>query len=318
MAEKIRIVIITGPTASGKSGLAMDLCERLSNSGGQTGEIINADSMQLYKGLDIGTAKPSKEEQERVPHHLIDIVSPDEDYTAALFREDASRAIEEISRRGARPFVVGGSGLYIRVLTKGLLKGPGEDSEFRARLTAEAEEKGGQVLYERLQAVDPLSATRIHPNNRVRIIRALEVSYLTGRPLSELQAEHSFAERPYETLKIAIKMTRKALYERIEERVDQMIKDGLVAEVEGLLKRGYREDLKPMQGLGYKEITAYIAGRRTLAEATRLIKKNTRNFAKRQLTWFRSDEDINWIEMDKCDRVELYEQIERAIAEHFA
>ena len=282
-----KIVIISGPTASGKSRVALELAEKFD------GEIINADSMQVYRQMDIGTAKPPAEDRARVSHHLIDIVEPGEEYSAARFRIDATRAIEDITERGKLPFITGGTGLYIKALTMGLVNGPGEDKSIRERLTKEAETGGAEVLYEKLKSVDPVSATRIHPNNLVRVIRALEVFYITGRPLSEIQAGHSFKETPFDALNIGLKLDRELLYERINHRTGEMIEAGLVEEVRGLLGQGYSRDLKPMLGLGYKEICAHLLGGVNLGEAISEIKKHTRHYAKRQMTWFNSM-DILW------------------------
>ncbi|GLI39280.1 tRNA (adenosine(37)-N6)-dimethylallyltransferase MiaA [Geobacter hydrogenophilus] len=288
--EKARLVIVQGPTASGKSALALELAERIG------GEIVNADSMQVYRGMDIGTAKPSQEERRRVPHHLYDIVDPDVNFTAADFREHASRAITEIGRRGKRVVLVGGTGLYIRILTQGLVDSPGGDDNIRRELEDRAHSEGLESLHRRLAAVDPVAAARLHPNDGVRIVRALEVFLLTGRPLSAFQEEHRFADEPYRCLKIGISVERELLYRRVEERVDRMIAEGLVEEVRGLLSAGYPATLKAMGSIGYREICAHLAGGFSLDEAVRLIKQNTRQYAKRQMTWFRRDSEIIWVE----------------------
>lgn len=288
--EKIRLVIVQGPTASGKSALALALAERFD------GEIVNADSMQVYRGMDIGTAKPSREERERVPHHLYDIVDPDVNFTAADFREYAPRAIEEIHRRGKRAILVGGTGLYIRILTRGLVDSPGGDDAIRRELETEARREGLEALHRRLAVVDPVTATRLHPNDGVRIVRALEVFLLTGRPLSSFHEEHRFADDPYHCLKLGIAVEREILYQRVEERVDRMIADGLVEEVQGLLAAGCAPSLKAMGSIGYREICEHLAGEYPLEEAVRRIKQSTRQYAKRQLTWFRRDSEIIWVE----------------------
>ncbi len=282
-----KIVTICGPTASGKSKVAIELAERFN------GEIVNADSMQVYRGMDIGTAKPTAKDRARVAHHLIDILDPDGDYTAARFRVDATKAIDDITGRGKLPFVTGGTGLYIKALTQGLVKGPGEDKDIRERLIKEAESSGAVALHEKLKSADPVSAGRIHPNNLVRVIRALEVFYLTGSPLSEIQAGHSFRESPFDTLNIGLKLDRPELYERINKRAEQMIEAGLPEEVKKLLDQGYSRDLKPMLGLGYKEVSAHLLDGLDLDEAISDIKKHTRRYGKRQMTWFNSM-DILW------------------------
>nr|WP_246551853.1 tRNA (adenosine(37)-N6)-dimethylallyltransferase MiaA [Geobacter hydrogenophilus] len=270
--------------------MALELAERIG------GEIVNADSMQVYRGMDIGTAKPSQEERRRVPHHLYDIVDPDVNFTAADFREHASRAITEIGRRGKRVVLVGGTGLYIRILTQGLVDSPGGDDNIRRELEDRAHSEGLESLHRRLAAVDPVAAARLHPNDGVRIVRALEVFLLTGRPLSAFQEEHRFADEPYRCLKIGISVERELLYRRVEERVDRMIAEGLVEEVRGLLSAGYPATLKAMGSIGYREICAHLAGGFSLDEAVRLIKQNTRQYAKRQMTWFRRDSEIIWVE----------------------
>lgn len=288
--EKTRLVIVQGPTASGKSALALEVAERIG------GEIINADSMQVYRGMDIGTAKPSREERQRVPHHLYDIVDPDVNFTAADFREQASRAIAAIERRGKRVILVGGTGLYIRILTRGLADSPGGDEEIRRELEAEARRKGLESLHRRLAAVDPVTAARLHSNDAIRIVRALEVFLLTGRPLSAFQQEHRFADERYRCLKLGIAVEREILYRRVEERVDRMIADGFVEEVRGLLAAGYSPSLKSMGSIGYREICSHLAGEYPLEEAVRRIKQSTRQYAKRQMTWFRRDPEIIWVE----------------------
>lgn len=288
--ERIRLVIVQGPTASGKSALAMQLAESLD------GEIVNADSMQVYRGMNIGTAKPSPEERARVPHHLYDLVTPDVNFTAADFRDHASRVIEDIHRRNKRIILVGGTGLYIRILTQGLADSPGGSPDIRKELEAQAGREGLTALHQRLDEVDPVSASRLHPNDAVRVVRALEVFLLTGRTLSSYQDEHRFADESYRCLKIGINMERELLYRRVEERVDKMMAEGLVAEVTGLLAAGYTADLKAMSSIGYKEICAYLAGEYSFDEAVRLIKRNTRQYAKRQMTWCRRDSEIIWVE----------------------
>ncbi len=285
---KQRIIIILGPTATGKSALAMEAALGLG------GEIINADSMQVYRHMDIGTAKPGQEERERIRHHLIDIVDPCEQYTAGRFRMDATRAIEKITERGHLSIVAGGTGLYIRALTEGLFDGPSGDRSIREELLEEARLRGRKGLHEMLREVDPESARAIHPNNTKRVIRALEVFRLSGRPISAFHRE-ALPDAPlFVALKIGLTMERPLLYERIDRRVEEMIQDGLVEETEGLLKRGYDEKCGAMGGLGYKECLAYLRGHITLEEAIRLIKRNTRHYAKRQMTWFRRDLGIKW------------------------
>jgi tRNA dimethylallyltransferase len=285
-----KILVICGPTASGKSELALELARRLD------GEIVNADSMQLYRGMDIGTAKPAPEQRAEIPHQLIDVADPDQPFSAADFAAAADAAIRDINSRGKRAILVGGSGLYIRALLKGLVDSPGDAGGIRPGLIAEARERGNLAMLEELRLVDPELAERIHPNNLVRTIRALEVFRLTGIPLSRYQQEHAFSGQLYQSLQIGIRVERPLLYSRIDERVDRMLEQGLVQEVQQLLNSGYGTETKAMRAIGYKEITSHLAGECSLDEAIRLIKRDTRHYAKRQLTWFNADKDIKWLE----------------------
>lgn len=301
--ERSKIILVLGPTATGKSRLAVEL------AGAFNGEIINADSMQVYKHMDIGTAKPSKEELKAVHHHLIDIVTPDEDYTAARFRKDALLKIDGIRSRGRNAFIVGGTGLYIKVLTKGIFEGPEGDRSLREALEKEARELGSMALYERLKEVDPVSALSIHPNNMVRVIRALEVYSISGRPISEFQKEHGFSDSPFDALKIGLVKERAALYLDIEKRVDNMMERGLIEETKKLVSMGYSPDLKAMCGLGYKEMVGFLSGKTGLAGAVELLKKNTRHYAKRQMTWFKKDPEIRWFSPEqKKDIINLVKE----------
>jgi tRNA dimethylallyltransferase len=285
-----RIIIVCGPTASGKSDLAIQLAKQLD------AEIINADSMQIYRGMDIGTAKISPDQQQGIPHHLIDIVDPDQLFSAADFIDVADRAIGEIIARGKRVIIVGGTGLYIRALLHGLVDSPSGTAEIRAQLQLESDTLGHKAMWEKLRDIDPKIAAQIHPNNMVRIIRALEVYRMTGVPLSSHQQQHGFNQQRYQALRIGIKTDRQQLYERIEVRVDKMLADGLLDEVKNLLARGYSPDLKSMRSIGYKEAVSFLSGRYSLEEAIRLIKRDTRHYAKRQLTWFNTDNEIIWLE----------------------
>ena len=289
-SDKIKLLVVQGPTASGKTAFAVELAERYG------GEIVNADAVQVYRRLDIGTAKPSAELRRRVPHHLLDIVDPDEEFTAADFRRRAAAAIADIHGRGKRALLVGGTGLYIRALTRGLASSPGGDDAIRAELEAQVHREGPLSLHRRLEELDPVTAARLHPNDRVRIVRALEVFLTTGHPLSSFQDAHRFGEAPYDCFKLGIAVAREELYRRIEERVDRMIADGLVDEVRGLIAAGYPPTLKALGSIGYREVCSHLAGAYPLDEAIRLIKQHTRNYAKRQLTWFRKDSEILWVE----------------------
>jgi tRNA dimethylallyltransferase len=251
--------------------------------------------MQVYRYLDIGTSKPSPAEQRLVPHHLLSIINPDEEFSAAQFKELARRAISDISSRGLLPLVVGGTGLYIRALTRGLFPSPAKSEELRAALRHRAQSEGTKSLYRLLQEQDPLSAQKINPHDMLRIIRALEVLHLTGVPISRHQQEHAFDDAPYEVLKIGLMRERTELYRRIDERAGQMIGEGLLEEVRTVLARGYASALKSLQSIGYKQIASFVEGRMTWEEALQEMKRDTRRFAKRQLTWFRHDPDIEWI-----------------------
>jgi tRNA dimethylallyltransferase len=288
-----KIVIIAGPTASGKSGLAIELALYFG------AEIVNADSMQVYRGMDVGTAKPSIGERKGVPHHLLDVVDPDEDFNAALYRSLAISALRDIASRGKACFVVGGTGLYIRSLLGGLFRCPEQDPVLRRDLNREFEEYGLPFLYERLQGLDPESARKIHPNDRVRIIRALEVTQLTGQPLSSLIQEHDFHDSPFRALKICLEMNREQLYRRINERTLAMIEEGLAAETETLLRKGYSPDLKSMKAIGYRHMVKYLGGTWDLEEAIARLQADTRRYAKRQLTWFRADPEIHWMKSEE-------------------
>ncbi len=293
-----KLLVIVGPTASGKSALALRLAEQLD------AEIVNADSMQVYRGMDIGTAKPSAEERARVPHHLLDVADPDRLFSAADFANAADAVIADITARGKRAIVVGGTGLYIRALLKGLVDSPSGAGEIRAALQEEAGRLGNEAMLELLRQVDPEAAARMHPNNLVRIIRALEVYRMTGVPLSRYQQEHDFGRERYRALQIGIRVERAELYRRIERRVDAMVASGLEREVRRLLNAGWNRDLKAMRSIGYKEMTAWLTGECTQDEAVALIKRDTRRYAKRQLTWFNAERDILWLEYpEKFDTI---------------
>ena len=283
-----RVIILLGPTGVGKSKLAIELAEEL------RGEIISADSMQVYRYMDIGTAKPTLDEQKRVRHHMIDLVAPDQPFHAGLYRILGRKAIDQLTRGGIPIVVVGGTGLYIRTLTQGLFISPKIDPIVRDRLKQEAKIKGENGLYQRLKKVDPKSASLVHPHDLYRTIRALEVFDSTGIPISFYREQHRFGDRPYLTLKIGLEMNRERLYRRIEERVDQMIERGFLQEVKGLMEMGYGPELKPMQGLGYKKMVQFLSKEIEWAEAIRQIKRDTRHYAKRQWTWFKADPNIRW------------------------
>ncbi len=293
MKPRPLLVAIVGPTAAGKTDCALAVAEQLN------AEIVSADSMQIYRGMDIGTAKPSAEQRARVPHHMIDIVNPDEPYNVAEYARDAHAAIAEILARGKLPLLVGGSGLYVRAVTCDMdLPVAPPNPKLRAELAELAQREGREAVHARLAAVDPASAQRIHPNDLKRVIRAIEVFHETGRPLSQQYRSKPPPSSRYDVLLFGLTCARSALYERIERRIDNMLARGLVDEVRGLLQRGYDPQLQSMQAIGYKEIAAYLLGEIPFAEAERLLRRNTRRFAKRQLTWFRADDRISWIDVD--------------------
>ncbi len=291
---KKKIVLIVGPTASGKTGVSIALAKAL------RGEIISADSMQVYQKLNIGTAKITKEEMEGIPHHLLDFVDPAEDFSVARFRELAYETIEEILKRGNLPIVVGGTGLYITSLTEPMdYSDGGVDPSFREEMRKLSEEKGPDFLHDRLKEIDPDAAEKIHPNNVKRVIRALEVYHLTNRKISEVQRESKNQNVPYDPILIGLTLDRQKLYDRINVRVDSMMKKGLLEEVKSLTEQGYGEKLLSMQALGYKEFLPYLNGQGSLEDAVEILKRDTRHFAKRQMTWFKRDKRIFWVDREQ-------------------
>jgi tRNA dimethylallyltransferase len=301
-SERPSLVIVLGPTGAGKSGLAIELAEAFK------GEILNADSMQVYRYMDIGTAKPTPEERRSIKHHLVDLVFPDQPFHAGLYRMLGRSTIDSLYRKGTPIFVVGGAGLYIKALLQGLFASPRIDPSVRERLKDEAEEKGGEFLYQRLKEVDPEAADRVHSNDLFRTIRALEVFESTGFPISFFRDQHRFNDRPYLTLKIGLEMDRDKLYCRIEERVDRMIERGFLQEVEGLLEMGYGRGLMPMQSLGYKQMVQFLFNELDWDEAVRQMKRDTRHYAKRQWTWFKADGEVNWRDAS-ADRKKIFEEV---------
>jgi tRNA dimethylallyltransferase len=290
---KPKLVIILGPTAVGKSHIVVDLAARFE------AEIISADSLQVYRYMDIGTAKPSREQRQKIPHHLIDIVDPDEDFNAAMFRKLATASASKIAAGGKNIIVCGGTGLYIKALTKGLFVGPGRDPQVREALESEIDEHGIGALYQRLEQVDPTSALRIHPHDRQRITRALEVYQSTGRKISEWQNQHGFNDLAFDVLKLGLNRQRAELYDLIDRRCDYMIQAGLVDEVNALVEKGYGWDLKSMQSIGYRHAGLVLQDQMSLNNAVTLMKRDTRRLAKRQLTWFRGDPEIHWFDPER-------------------
>ena len=282
------LVVIVGPTAAGKSQIAILVAKALGT------EVLTADSRQVYRGMDIGTDKPTAAERQGVPHRLIDLVDPDQPFNTGEFRRQAVTEIARLHHEGRVPLLVGGTGLYVRTVLRGLWEGPPADWEFRQSLEREAGVKGADWLYRRLVQVDPESARRLHPNDRVKIVRALEVHHLLGRPLSEEHKRHAFADTPFVPLLIGLTRERTALYRRVDDRVELELAKGLVEETKQLMDRGYGRQLGSMKGLGYKQMAGYLAGDYDYDEAVRRLKRDTRRFAKRQMTWFRKEPGMQW------------------------
>ena len=289
---KPQLIVLTGPTAVGKTKLSIMLAKKLS------GEIISADSMQIYKHMDIGSAKVTTEEMDGVVHHMIDVLSPLDECNVSKFQTLCKEAIQGILERGHIPILVGGTGFYIQAILKDVDFAKTQVSDLRKKLEQEAEEKGACYLHEKLRQIDQVAAEQIHANNVKRVIRAIEYFEETGQPISAHNAQQKENESPYDYSYYVLTMDRDALYERIEQRIDQMLENGLVNEVKALKQMGCMKGMTSMQGLGYKEILDYLDGRCTYEEAVYLLKRDTRRFAKRQLTWFRREEDVIWIDKD--------------------
>lgn len=288
---KSKIVVIAGPTASGKTRLAVSLAKQF------RGEVISADSMQIYRGMDIGSAKPTEEEQEGIRHWMIDIAEPTEPFSVAEYVEMARAVTEDILSRGKLPILAGGTGLYLSSFVDNIRFTQAEtDVALREKLFAEAEEKGNVALHQKLAEIDPLAAEKIHPNNVKRVVRALELYYSTGKTMSCQNEQSRQEESPYEPLMLALETDREILYERINRRVDVMLENGLLREIAELKQRGMTAELQSMQGIGYKELLDCPNTEEALAEAVELVKKNSRNYAKRQFTWFRRDERYHWLD----------------------
>ena len=308
--EPINIYFLLGATASGKSSVGLRLAKAMD------AEIVSVDSMQVYKGMDIGTAKPTSEELRHVRHHLIDVVEPSESFSAARFVELAGKAVSDISGRSKRVLAVGGTALYAKALAEGLFDGPGSNAQLRRELKDRAGRVGSEVLHEELAQVDPEAAKRIHPNDLRRIVRALEVFELTGEPISSFQQQFGRANPAYDCRYVCLRRKREDLHGRINGRVKEMIRAGLVDEVRGLLELPGGLSMQAKQGLGYQEIIAHLAGEMELAEAIEAIKINTRRFAKRQMSWFRRFPKVRWLEAAaNSDPASLAELARRAFEE---
>ena len=301
-----KVLIISGPTSSGKSDIALDVAEKFG------GEIISADSMQVYKGMDIGTGKLSKDEMRGIPHHLIDVIEPTEEYNVSRFVEMARKAIDDILSRGKLPIVVGGTGFYIKsLLYTGETGDPGKDPDYKNLLRERAEIEGLSSLYEELSKVDPEASRRIDRNNRARIIRALEYNHATGLRYSDYCDSVELHEPIYRAKMFVLECERSVLYERMDERIDRMMADGLVEEVRCMISRGVDSSCTSMNGIGYKEIASYLSGEIPIEEAIRLIKSNTHHYAVRQSTWFRHQKGT--VVVDCTDREKASEEILTAL-----
>lgn len=288
------LIVLTGPTAVGKTSLSISLAKAVN------GEIISADSMQVYKEMDIGSAKIRKEEMQGVTHYLVDILEPEEEFHIVKFQELAKAALEEIYAKGKIPILVGGTGFYIQAVTRDIdFTQAEQETSYREELEQFAKEKGAEYLHEKLREVDSKSAENIHANNVKRVIRALEFYHQNGTPISEHNEEQKQQTSPYNLAYFVLTAPREILYERIDRRVDQMMEEGLLEEVKSLRERGCHRGMVSMQGLGYKEILAYLEGEYPLEEAVRILKRDTRHFAKRQLTWFRREQDVIWVDKEQ-------------------
>lgn len=292
--KKKPLIILTGPTAVGKTALSVKLAKVIN------GSIISADSMQVYRGMDIGSAKVTKEEMGGIKHYLIDVLEPDEEFHVVRFQQMAKEAMAEIYQEGKIPILTGGTGFYIQSVLYDIdFTSQQEDIAYRERLEQLAKEQGNEALHAMLQEVDPVSAEKIHANNVKRVIRALEFYEKTGMPISEHNEKEAAKESPYTFCYFVLNDDRQRLYDRIELRIDQMLEQGLVDEVRKLKEKGYHKEMVSMQGLGYKEILAWLDGEISYEEAVYILKRDTRHFAKRQLTWFRREKDVIWVDKDK-------------------
>ncbi|MBN1045487.1 MULTISPECIES: tRNA (adenosine(37)-N6)-dimethylallyltransferase MiaA [unclassified Clostridium] len=301
---KQKILVLGGPTAVGKTELSIRLAEKLN------GEILSADSMQIYRKMDIGSAKVTKEEMRDIKHHMIDIVSPEEEFSVADFKNIGEKAIKEIIAKEKLPMIVGGTGLYINSLTCNVTFTESEkDDEYRTYLESLAEANGNNYVHEMLKEIDEISYRDIHPNNRKRVIRALEVYKISGKPFSSYNAGNDFYKTDYDVFYYVLTMDREKLYDRINNRVDIMIENGLIDECIELKKLGYTSSMQSMQGIGYKEILYYLDKKISLYEAVNLIKQGSRNYAKRQLTWFRRDPRCTFLDKDVLSDKEILSKI---------
>ncbi|MTI61182.1 MAG: tRNA (adenosine(37)-N6)-dimethylallyltransferase MiaA [Firmicutes bacterium] len=302
--KRYPLLVLLGPTGVGKTGFSLKIARRMNF------EIISADSMQIYRRMNIGTAKVGNEERKVVRHHMIDIIEPDDDFSVADYKALVDKLIPEIVKRGARPMLVGGTGLYIKSVMRGFLFPEMKiNKKLRSQLFQEAEDKGNIYVHNKLKEIDPELADKLHPNDLRRVIRGIEVYEETGKTTSYFKKKQTETPDRYKSLKIGLHRERSELYKRINQRVDKMIEDGLIEEVERLLEDGFKISGTALQGLGYKEIISYLKGEYDLAEAVRILKRDTRHYAKRQLTWFRRDKSIKWINLSLLDSEEVLKEI---------
>jgi tRNA dimethylallyltransferase len=300
-----KLLALVGPTASGKTHLSILLAQQLN------GEILSADSRQVYRYLNIGTAKPTEEERRMVPHHFVDFLEPSEEYSAGTFGHEARQRALVVFSRNKCPILVGGSGLYVKAVIDGFFEGPGKDPELREQLESQLSAEGPETLLSALEKIDPMTAGRMDLSKPRRIIRALEVYHITGKPLSEFHREQSTAP-PFDIVQFGLQWERKSLYRRIDARVDAMLSAGLIEEVKGLRERGYGPTQNALNTVGYREVFEFLDGKITHDNMVDLIKRNTRRFAKRQLTWFRADSRIAWLRVD--ERIPLEEFVRGIVA----
>ncbi len=287
------VIVLLGPTAIGKSRIAIEIAKALGT------EILTADSRQVYRGMDIGTDKPTMAERQGVVHQLIDLIDPDEHFNVGDYRRLAASSIERLHQQGKIPLIAGGTGLYIRALLHGLWSGPAANWNLRKQLDTQAQQKGVAYVHQQLSLIDPVLAKQLHPNDYVKVQRGIEVYYALGIPLSEAHQRHRFQETPYQSLVVGLNMEREHLYQRIEERVELEIKKGLIQETEQLLNQGFHPGLSSMKSLGYRQMAEFITGNCDYNEAVLTLKRDTRHFAKRQMTWFRKEPFVTWVHRQK-------------------
>lgn len=298
VCQRRPLVVLLGPTAVGKSRIAVQVAKVFGT------EVLTADSRQVYRGMDIGTDKPTLDERQGIPHRLIDLATPDESFNTGWYRRVALEEIDRLHREGRIPFVVGGTGLYIRTLVRGLCSAPQADPALRAELQQLSHDRGPGVLYAELSRVDPATASRLHPNDESKIIRAIEIFRLSGRPLSAMHQDHGFQDAPFATLLIGLQRDRASLYRKIEQRIDWQLAHGMVEETRALLDHGYGRHLGSMKGLGYRQVGAYLSNEYDYKEMVYRFKRDTRHFAKRQMTWFRKESGVVWLSIEEQDTPE--------------